>query len=42
LQIAAKEESFENKEKWGFVEANMRNAMRLRHMSYSTEKTYLM
>lgn len=42
LQRSAKEESLESKEKWGVVEANTRNAMRLRHMSYSTEKTYLM
>ena len=42
LQGSAKEESLESKEKWGVVEANTRNAMRLRHMSYSTEKTYLM
>ncbi len=42
LQKSAKEESSESKEKWGVVEANMQNAMRLRHMSYRTEKTYLM
>lgn len=42
LQTSAEEDSLENKEKWGIIEANTQNAMRLRHMSYSTEKTYLM
>lgn len=42
LQGSAKEVSLESKEKWGVVEANTQNAMRLRHMSFSTEKTYLM
>lgn len=37
----AKEGAPVNREKWGVVEANARDAMRLRHMSYSTEKTYI-
>lgn len=40
--MSAKEGSSENKGKWSVVETNVQNAMRLRHMSYSTEKTYLM
>ncbi|MEW6676138.1 MAG: integron integrase [Nitrospirota bacterium] len=40
--MSAKEESLENKEKWSIVETKAQNAIRLRHMSYSTEKTYLM
>jgi len=42
LQLSVKEASCENKGKWSIVEANTQNAMRLRHMSYSTEKAYLM
>jgi integron integrase len=39
---SAKDGRLENKEKWSIVETKAHNAMRLRHMSYSTEKTYLM
>ena len=42
LQMPANEKSLKDKEKWSVVEANAQNAMRLKHMSYSTEKTYLM
>jgi len=42
LQSPANAASLESKTKWDVIETNARNAMRLRHMSYSTEKTYLM
>lgn len=43
LQTPANEKSIKDKEKWSVVVANnAQNAMRLKHMAYSTEKTYLM
>jgi len=42
LQTHANEKSIKDKEKWSVVVANAQNAMRLKHMAYSTEKTYLM
>ena len=40
--MSEKEESFKNKGKWGVVDTQAQNVMMLKHMSYSTEKTYLM
>lgn len=42
MQRAEKEGSSECKGRWGVVEADMQDVMRLRYMSYSTEKAYLM
>jgi integron integrase len=42
FQVSAKDDFQENKKKWGVVKTNTQKALRLRHMSYSTEKTYLM
>jgi hypothetical protein len=39
LQTPANEKSINDKEKWSVVVANAQNAMRLKHMAYSTEKT---
>ena len=42
LQTSAKEKPRENEVEWDAVETKTRNALRLKHMSYSTEKTYLL